>query len=238
MRLSGSAGNDFSRDRLDYLAKERAALDAEFEPWEEYQIAEFALSAERQPRNERELFQPALARLDDLKIDIGDGDESEAASLLNLSEETQIRTTFANRPRKTSRSRYTIGSGEELADATRTDIRLNSPQVSAPVPVELKIADKWTYSQLCERLENQLIGQYMRVSQCGILLIVHNGRRPSWSNSDTKKRLTFSELVPALRDVGYELAEKYSNVSDIEVIGIDLTARNVRNANASQKTMP
>ena len=80
------------------------------------------------------------------------------------------------RLRKSSHSIYTVGSEEELADATRTDIRLNAPQVSAPVPIELKIADKWTLAQLIERLENQLVRQYMRVSQYGIFLVVHNGK--------------------------------------------------------------
>ncbi len=227
--LSKCADSDFLRDRMEHLAKERAALDAEFEPWQETQVAEFATSAERQPKNEAELYEIALARLDDLKIDIEDGDESEAAMLLKLTEETEVRNAFANRLKKSSRSRYTIGSEEELADSSRTDIRFNTPQVEAPVPVELKIADKWSFSELAERLENQLIGQYMKVSKHGIFLLVHNGKKSCWINPDTKRRLTFPNLVEGLREQVVGLKRKYPNIASLEVIGIDFTVRGVHN---------
>jgi len=163
MNLSNTISYSYSKDRMDYLAKERAALDAEFEPWAGTAVAEFAISAEKQPRSEADLYELALIRLDELKLDIEDGDESEAVLLRNSEKETNVRIVFANRLRKSSHSRYTVGSEEELADATRTDIRLNAPQVSASVPIELKVADRWTLAELRERMENQLVGQYMRI---------------------------------------------------------------------------
>jgi len=167
--------------------------------------------------------------LDDLKNDIEEGDESEASLLLRATNEPELRRYFANQLRKSSRSRYTVGSEEELADATRTDIRLNAPQVPAPVPVELKIADNWTLAQLIERLENQLVGQYMRISRYGIFLVVHNERKESWEDSQSKKMLGFSELIEALRLEATHLARKYSKISALEVISIDFTVRSQRN---------
>ena len=210
---------------MDHLAKERAGLDAEFEPWQGTDVSEFAESAERQPRTEADLYELALARLEELKADIEDGDESEAVLLQKLTKETEIRTIFANRLGKSSRSRYTVGSEEELADASRTDIRLNAPQVSAPVPIELKIADKWTFAKLRERLENQLIGQYMRVSQYGIFLVVYKGKKPYWIDPHTRKRLAFAGLIEALNQEAKELIGKHPTVVDLEVVGIDFTAR-------------
>lgn len=166
-----------------------------------------------------------MVRLDDLKLDIEDGDESEVVLLQKLTQETEVRTIFANRLRKSSRSLYTIGSEEELADATRTDIRFNAPQVSAPVPVELKIADKWTFRVLLERLENQLIKQYMRVSRYGIYLLVHNGKKNRWRDSHTHKMVTFTELVEALKQNLDNLIKEHPNVADLEIIGIDFTIR-------------
>jgi hypothetical protein len=228
MKLSNSVDNAFSRDRMDHLAKERAALDAESEPWLEADVAEFAVWGERQPRNEAELYELALARFDDIKIDIEEGDESEAALLQKLTEETEVRTVFANRLKKSSRSRYTIGSEEEFADAKKSDIRFNATQVAAPVPVELKIADKWTLSKLFERFENQLIRQYMRVSRYGIYLLVHNGKNACWTHPVSKQRYTFAGLVEAMKQYSFHLTEKYPHVSALEVIGIDFTARGVR----------
>jgi hypothetical protein len=225
MNLANSVSFGYSKDRMDYLAKERAALDAELEPWPGAAIAEFAVWAERQPKSEADLFALGLARLDDLKKDIEEGNESVATLLLKVTNEPELRRYLADQLRKSSRSLYTVGSEEELADATRTDIRLNAPQVSAPVPIELKIADKWTLAQLIERFENQLVGQYMRVSRYGIFLVVHNGKKKSWENTRAKKLLGFPELIETLKRDATHLTPKYPNIAALEVIGIDFTAR-------------
>lgn len=225
MNLSKTVSHSFARDRMDYLAKERAALDAEFEPWAGSAVAEFSLSKTRIPRSEADLYELALVRLDNLKLDIEDGDESEAVLLQKLTQETEVRTIFANRLRKSSRSLYTIGSEEELADATRTDIRFNAPQVRAPVPVELKIADKGTLKKLRERLENQLIRQYMRVSCYGVFLLVHNGEKNRWRDPHTNKLVTFDKVIEYLKQDIDDLMRKYPNVAALEIFGIDFTVR-------------
>jgi hypothetical protein len=211
MNLANSVSSGYSKDRMDYLAKERAALDAELEPWSGAAVAEFAVWAEKQPKSEADLFALGVARLDDLKKDIEEGDESIATLLLKVTNEPELRKYFADQLRKSSRALYTVGSEEELADATRTDIRLNAPQVSAPV----------------ERFENQLVGQYMRVSRYGIFLAVHNGKKKSWKDTCVKKLLGFAELIETLKQYATNLTRKYSNIASLEVIGIDFTARSV-----------
>jgi hypothetical protein len=233
VNLANSISFGYSKDRMDYLAKERAALDAELEPWSGAAVAEFAVWAEKQPKSEADLFALGLARLDDLKKDIEEGDESIATLLLKVTNEPELRRYFADQLRKSSRAFYTVGSEEELADATRTDIRLNAPQVSAPVPIELKIADKWTLAQLIERLENQLVGQYMRVSQYGIFLVVHNGKKKSWKDTRAKKLLGFAELIETLKRDLTHLTPKYPNIAALEVIGIDFTARSMDRSTGS-----
>jgi len=225
MTLSKTISYSFSKDRMAYLAKERAALDAEFEPWHGTDVAEFALSAKKQPRSESDLYELALVRLDDIKIDIEDGNESEATLLRKLTQETEIRTVFANRLKQSSRSRYTVGSEEELADASRIDIRLNAPQISAPIPIELKIADKWTLAELRERMENQLIGQYMRTSRYGIFLVVHTGKKKRWRDNNTKNMLPFAKLIDTLKQHATCLIKRHPNVATLDVVGIDFTVR-------------
>lgn len=225
IKLSTSITEPYGRDWLEAKANERAALDAEFPPWREKEVADFSLNFTRTPRAQKDLYQLALGRLDDLKRDIEHGDESEAVLLKKLEVETEVRTVFANRLRKASRSLYTIGSEEELADATRTDIRFNAPTVGQAVPVELKIADKWTINKLRERLENQLIGQYMRSSEYGIFLLVHNGTRDYWQNPTDRKKVQFLKVVELLRADITTLITKYRNVKGLEVVGIDLTVR-------------
>jgi hypothetical protein len=226
VHLSKISKNRHLKDRMHFLAKERAAIDSEYEPWNVKSIVEFSISHLTTPRTESDLFNMALNQLDDLKHDIEDGDESEAVLLKRLTNETEIRTVFANRLRKASRSLYTIGSEEEFADAARTDIRFNAPLVTAPVPVELKIADKWSHKELIERLENQLIRQYMRISQYGIFLIVYNGMKKSnWRNVHNNKSLTFLDLVNVLKEDLVQILHSYQNIQKIDIIGIDFTVR-------------
>jgi hypothetical protein len=101
---------------------------------------------------------------------------------------------------------------------------LNNPQASAPVPIELKIADKWTYGQLQERFENQLIGQYMHVSQYGIFLLVRREKK-RWRDSRTNKLVTFDKLIESLKKDIDGLMKKHPNVAALEIVGIDFTAR-------------
>ncbi len=226
IKLSKTVTDSFSKDHMSYLAKERAALDAEFAPWTGSAVAEFSLSPTKIPRYEADLYELALVRLDDLKLDIEDGDESESVLLQKLTQETEVRTIFANRLRRLSCSLYTVGSEEELADATKTDIRITAPQVSAPVPIELKIAEKWSFRKLRERLENQLIGQYMRVSRFGIFLLVHSkNKKRRWRDAHTNKLVSFTELVEALKQDLDDLIRKHPNVENLEIIGIDFTIR-------------
>ena len=95
-----------------------------------------------------------------------------------------------------------------------------------PVPVELKLADKWTGSQLFERLENQLCGDYLRDirSSCGIFLLVNHGGKKTWTPPGST-RVAFNDLVAALQQRWETLAVRYPNIEDIKVIGIDLTKR-------------
>ena len=224
MKLTKTVSNSFLKGRLDYLAKERASLDAEFDPRIGSEVAEFSSSATKIPSSQADLYQLALFRLDDLKFDIEDGDESEAVLLLKLTKETEVRTIFANRLRKSSRALYTIGSEEELADAKKTDIRFHSSKVHTPVPIELKIADNWSFNKLRECLENQLIVQYMRASGYGIFLLVHNGKKNYWRDTNNNKLATFTELVEVLKQDLDGLIRKH-NIEDLEIVGIDFTIR-------------
>jgi len=151
-------------------------------------VAAFAADAERMPQSQEDLYRIALHRLDDLKLDLEEGDESEASLLRRVEDEVELRKVLANRLKHVASGKYTTGSEEELADKTRTDIRLHNPAVDARIPIEIKIADKreWSAAVLRERLENQLVGQYLREARYGIFLLVrrHNkdrGDKDGWS---------------------------------------------------------
>ena len=223
IRLSDSSPLENFKDRLLNLADGRAEADTDFSAWTPEQVAEFGRNAERSPKTQQELFEIAVSRLDDIKFDLEEGDESVASLWQKVKDELELRRVVANRLRLISRNKYTTGSEEELADGKRTDIRLHNSNEDARIPIEIKIAGKWSANHLRERLENQLVGQYLREAHYGVFLLVNRGAvsdNKSWRHDG---KLSFSALVQWLKDESRTLLNEH--VQDIEVIGIDLTRR-------------
>jgi hypothetical protein len=172
----------------------------------------------------------ALSRLDDLKLELEEGDESEASLLQRVTDEPELRKVIANRLRNAAAGKYTTGSEEELADTSRSDIRLHHPEVDARIPIELKIADAphWSPVKLRRKLEEQLKGQYMLEARYGIFLLVRRGRtsdKKTFRHQSLKKNFGFEELVSWLRQEARELVRANPSVNGLEVVGIDLTKR-------------
>ena len=142
--------------------------------------------------------------------------------------EVDIRKYFGDRLRQGSKSRYSIPQEEELADAKRPDFRWFGMGFDAPVPMELKLADKWPGPALFERLENQLCGDYLRDARSsrGIYLLCYRGiDRQNWMPTRDAKAVNFDELVPALQNHWLQISWRFPQIDEIRVIGIDLTKR-------------
>ena len=122
-----------------------------------------------------------------------------------------------------------IPQEEELADAKRPDLRFLGAGFDAPVPAELKLADKWTGPHLFERLEVQLAGDYLRDvrSSRGIFLLIYLGNKTYWDLPNGRRAGSFEILVDELQRHWTLISHDYPSVEDIRVIGIDLTLRGI-----------
>jgi hypothetical protein len=170
----------------------------------------------------------AVLRLLDLKDDLEEGDDSIAAVVKAVSAETILRNFIGHELRSKAFARYNIPQEEQLADDKKPDLRFHGVGFDAPVPVELKIADKWTGPKLFERLENQLAGDYLRDirSGRGIFALVFRGVEKSrWEIPGVKQPVDFEGLIQALRSHWVNIASKFPDIDDITVIGIDLSKR-------------
>ncbi|PIZ31212.1 MAG: hypothetical protein COY40_02665 [Alphaproteobacteria bacterium CG_4_10_14_0_8_um_filter_53_9] len=230
LELSDFHAEEYPKDRMRVLSENRAEADTEHAEWAPNDVDVFASEAEKAPQTQEDLFNLALARLDDLKLDLEEGDESEASLLRRVIEEEELRKIIANRLRFAAAGKYTTGSEEELADTTRTDIRLHHPAVEARIPIELKIADRrhWTSVNLREMLEEQLKEQYLREARYGVFLLVRRGAdedKKTWPHKALGKRFNFTELVVWLQEEARELVRANPSLDGLEVIGIDLTKR-------------
>lgn len=225
-------------ERCAELAIGRAENDAEFLPWLPEDIASFAIEVEKKPSNHQELYSLAVSRLIDLKHDLENGDSSEASTWQKIADEPELRVLIGNRLRQRASGRYSIPQEEEMADGKKPDIRFHSSEIDAPIPVEIKISDNWSANDLRERLQNQLIGQYLRDtrSNMGIYLLVYKGEKPGWSRREAGENYgSFAALVSMLDDHSDELVQGLEGVEQIAVIGIDLTRRHISQGSIATK---
>ncbi|MCL1064274.1 hypothetical protein MK852_19335 [Shewanella benthica] len=227
LTISKQHPNNNARSWLAREAQSRAEQDADLIPWIAGDIHQFQYEQERKPKNHAELFELAVMRIIDLKHDLEDGDSSIASILKPITLETEIRKFIGNWCRDRSKGRYSIPQEEELADAKRPDFRWHSSGIDCPVPMELKLADKWSGPKLFERLEVQLCGQYLRDvrSSRGIFLLVNHDNQKHWEQPVTKERLNFENLIHNLQNHWDDISHQFPNIDEIRVIGIDLTKR-------------
>lgn len=225
--LAQTHPQESARDWYAVHAKQRAEEDTEQGAWIVDDIASFTRDADKKPQNNRELFDLAVSRLNDLKDNLEGGDLSNAELLAGTHEEVKHRVYIGAWLRENSSGLYTVPQEEEMADAKKPDIRFHQQEIGAPVPVELKVADNWSANKLLERLKNQLCGQYLRDvrSNCGIFLLTYCGNK-KWKHPETGKKIEFLELLKLLEAKAEDILHASSKIEAVEVIGIDLAKRN------------
>ena len=96
-----------------------------------------------------------------------------------------------------------------------------------PVSIEIKWAENWTLEELLERLENQLVGQYLRDnnSRYGIYLLCYIGKKDEypWKDKIKQSRLSFNQVVEIIEERAKTIVKERSDIGDIAVISIDFT---------------
>ena len=212
-------------------ARRRAEQDGDLERWTAEQVAEFGEKLTRTPKTHRQLFDLAVARLTDLKDWLEHGDDSLYRSWQKADDEGEIRRQVATWLNQRWGNPFTVAEEPELANRQRTDIRLQSQGIPSRVPIELKLLDKrWTGPQLCERLCNQLVGDYMREATggCGVMLLVWQGNRPDRRWKIGGRMVCLEDLGEALKGYWDTISNSFPDVEAVEVVLIDLSLREKR----------
>ena len=213
-------------DRLRHLARERAAVDAEFPAFEPKDVIALDTRHEAPPRDRDSLFAVMMDRLCDLAHDLHHHDFSDRRTVQAIAEESEMQRTLALRIEAKSNGAYSVMREEQVADGKRTDIRISTANGDQKAVMEVKIADNnWSLSDLQRALRAQLVGQYLRHSNCkaGCLLLTYRGTKHYWVHPDTRKHLGFSEIVEILKDQAAALEKESVHDVRIAVFGLDLT---------------
>ncbi|WP_336955587.1 hypothetical protein [Acinetobacter johnsonii] len=212
---------------LNKLSTNIAVTCGDIEPFELDSVLELENSRNINPTSHKMLFDLALLKILELKDWLEKGDDSTARTWIRVPEEEEMRNLISAELKNRSNSKYSISQEYELANNQRTDIKFHHPNVSSSVPVELKILDKsWTGTKLCERLRNQLVGDYLRESNatCGIFLLVAQECEKKWKINGELTSLEY--LEDTLDRYWQGIAKDWPGVDSIKVVVIDLNKRN------------
>lgn len=213
-------------------AYRRAEEDADLEPWSAQRVREYDQYQTSTPTSHRQLFDLTVNRLIDLKAWLERGNDSPYKTWQRAEGETETRNLVAGCLNGQSVGRYTCAQENELPNRQRPDIWVQNPRVPSPVPIELKLLEKWSGPDLCERLRNQLAGDYLReaTAGCGVMLLIWQGKSTQSSWQIDGQPVSLAELENALKSYWRKVANNFPNVVAIEVILIDLTVRELKSA--------
>ena len=212
-------------DRLRFQARQRAAIDAEFPRFDPADVIALDTHHEAPPRDRDALFSVMMDRLDDLAHDLAHDDFTNKSTLRGIDTEAEMQRNLAREIRHRANGVYKVTREEEVADNKHPDIRLSVANRDLKAVIEVKIADNWTPTELERALRNQLTGQYLRHSNCraGCLLLTYHGRKTCWMRPNTRKRMTFSELVALLNDKVRDIENDSAHGVRVATFGLDLT---------------
>ena len=213
-------------DRLRLLARRKAAAEGELTPFDPADIVALGDNLEAPARDTEGLFSVMMDRLEDLAHDLRHHEFSDRKTVKGIAEESEMRRTLAMRLEGKANGVYKVAQEEEVADRKRTDIRLLAVKSSNKTVIEIKIADKdWTLKDLEKALVEQLVGQYLRHTDCksGCLLLTHGGKRKYWQHPETSKRLKPPGVVEFLREKAARIEAEASHEVRLGVFWLDLT---------------
>lgn len=219
--------NDFAhlRDRLKMRAREKAAAEADGEPFDPAAVLALRENLEAPPQDRDGLFTVMMDRLTDVDHDFRHGDFSDRRLVQETTLEPEVQRTLAWRLQARAKGAYNITREEQVADEKRTDIRFLSVQGETKAVTEVKIADKWTVRELEKALRYQLVDQYLRHTDCkaGCLLLTYRGEKGFWRHPESRKQLYFGEIVAFLGEKAANIEMESSGDVRLAVLGLDLT---------------
>lgn len=198
---------------------------AQDQPWKENDIEEFSNYFEKQPTCSHQLFLLIGDRLEDIKDCIENSDQSPKERLFKIEPEPEFRKWLTLELNNRAKDKYPAPQQEvEVINGKKPDIRI-APTSIGPISLELKWAENWSFSELVEALEIQLVGQYLKASDSnnGFLILGYRNtdRKKTWKEGSTS--YDFENLVARLNEEAKKIKLTNLKLEGLNVVGINFT---------------
>ncbi|MFG6892056.1 NACHT domain-containing protein [Burkholderia pseudomallei] len=216
------------RDWVLSILEERKGKQADPTAWFPEDVQAFGTYYRHKPRSNYQLYQLTTRLLLDIKANI-EASENATDRLQVRREDKEVHFQgFLKRQLDQRSLQWFAVTQESTIDLNqRPDLRVELPGVNA-LPVEVKLAnlEHWTAEKLLERLEVQLVGQYLRASgvNYGVYVVGNTEPKRQWQRPGGKQLIGFAELVSLLQARAETLmSERSESVHGLRVIGIDFS---------------
>lgn len=224
--LQGASGLESHKEWIGQLIIDNVASLSDHEAWEMEGFHSFAREYEVMPRNDFSLFKMAINRVNDVKTQVEFSENSLRDEVQAGWDERRLRQWFARKLLGAARGRYSVPQENEIDRQERIDLHLMTPLVGVGVPIELKLANStWSINQHFDRLENQLVGQYLRARNVnyGIYLVGRVEADIHWRHPVDGHNVEFPELIKILEEKAKSLINPQAGIWGIQVVGVDFT---------------
>lgn len=215
------------RDRLQTLAREKAAREADRLAMLPRDVVKLDTNDEPGPRTSSEMSALLNDRIEDLRDELLK-DHSQRELWASTKSERLMRRAIAAHLATDARGAYTVSQEGVTADEKETDIRLLSTATSIEGVIELKVGDSSSYSgaSLRKTIKEQLLNKYLAPAErrAGMLLITR-ASRDGWDDPDSGDRIDFGGLITMLKAEAERIEQGFPDEIHIRAEGLDLKPR-------------
>lgn len=205
------------------LVNEHASLDAAQDAnWSAGELRSIGSDFQSEPRTEAQLYEQALARLEEIRKNLEEGPFSERDLFSPSMPEKFLQRWLAAKLRETQSCRFSVHREEEVDDDNKTDIQLSCP--AGQVCIEIKPVDSsrsYSANSLVDTLRTQIVGQYLRGTNStrGILVLMQLDGK-TWTIPNGSAGQPFSALVRYLETQASVIKADSPHVNELMVFGI------------------
>lgn len=223
-----AADRDFPvrKNWLRQLAQDRAEKDSESARWTARDVKAFEVDFDTVPRSPEDLQRVAMGRIEDLQHRLLHSDFGLGVQFKALEREVDVQRWVAGELQAKQGRSYTLEREAHVADEKEPDIRLSSKGSDARLPIEIKVAESWSFNKLVEALTVQLRGRYLRdrTARWGVLLLVHQHKRAEGWEPKPGQSLSFEETVTRLQALAADISTADSVGPQMQVGVIDVSS--------------